>query len=179
VKSLAQIDTLRLTWIAVGARSYQLDADGDLVATLDWRSRSGSLARGEASDGAWTFKRAGFFRPYVTVRAADGQTDLALLRRRTRREGILRFRDGREFHWRPSRIRRRQMAFVTTANETLFTLLPRRRKRKRIGEVEIAPGMSQVRELSLLALVGWYFTVLQLDEEDEMIAVTVAISAAI
>ena len=176
MKSLANLDTRNLTWISVGSRSYQLAAGDDLVATLDWLKGRGSLARGEAADGDWTFKRAGFFRPFITVRATDGEVDLAVLRRRTARESVLRFGDGREFVWRPKRTRRRQMAFVTGADETVFTLLPRQKKSRRFGEMEIAPGMSGLRELSLLALVGWYRTALQLDEEDDALVATVVMT---
>jgi len=176
VRSIADLPTLSLTWTPVGRQSYQLAAGTDLVATLDWVKRSGSLARGEAADGTWNFKRVGFFRPYVTIRDADSDVDLAALRKGTRRESVLEFADGRRFVWRPTRARRRQMAFVSAADETLLTMLPRTRLTKRFAEVEIAPGMQGVRGLSLLALVGWYRMALEFEEED--LATLVVITAA-
>jgi hypothetical protein len=176
VKSIADLQSSSLTWTPVGRQSYQLAAGSDLVATLDWVKRSGSLARGEAADGTWTFKRVGFFRPYVTIREADSDTDLAALRKGTRRESVLEFVDGRRFVWRPTRVRRRQIAFVSASDETLLTMLPRTKLTKRLAEVEIPPGMQGLRELSLLALVGWYRMVLEFEDED--LASLVVITAA-
>jgi hypothetical protein len=177
VRSIADLSTLSLTWTAVGRQSYQLAAGHDLVATLDWVKRSGSLARGEAADGTWTFKRVGFFRPYITIRDADSDTDLATLRTGKRRESVLEFADGRRFVWRPTRVRRREMAFATVADEVLLTMLPRTKLSTRFAEVEIQPGTEGVREQSLLALLGWYRTVL--DFVDEELAAVVAITAAV
>jgi hypothetical protein len=176
VRSIADLSSFSLIWTPVGRQSYQLAAGHDLVATLDWVKRSGSLARGEAADGTWSFKRVGFFRPYITVRDADSDIDLAALRSWKRRESVLEFADGRRFVWRPTRARRRQMAFVNVADETLLTMLPRTKLFKRFAEVEIQPGMEGLREQSLLALLGWYRMVLEF--EDEELATVAVITAA-
>jgi hypothetical protein len=108
----------------------------------------------------------GFFRPYVTIRIADGEADLAILGKGSRRELLLEFAAGTRYVWRKTRVRRRQMGFVDSAGETVLTLLPRSRLTRRFAEVEIAPGKQGVRELSLLALVGWYRMVLEFEDED-------------
>ena len=176
MRAIADLQSPLLTWAPVGRRSYQFAAGDDLVATLDWVKRAGSLARGEAADGTWTFKRVGYFRPYVSIRIADAPTDLATLRRSTRRDSVLHFADGRRFVWKPTRLRRRQMAFVSVAGETLLTMLPRTKLTRRHADVEIPRGVRGVRELSLLALVGWYR--LLLDFEDEDLAALAVITAA-
>lgn len=57
--------------------AYEL-LDGDaLVATLAFRSSFGSFATFRTSDGAWTFKRVGFWQTSATVRAEGQSADLA------------------------------------------------------------------------------------------------------
>ena len=87
-----------LTWVKPRAlrAEYQLIADGKALASLRWEKALGSLARAEAADGRWTFKRVGFLRPRVTVRAEGSVADVAMLEPGT---GILQFSDGHTYHW--------------------------------------------------------------------------------
>lgn len=171
MKSISRLETDSLNWLPVGRRSYQLQGGDQLVATLDWSGARGSLATGEAADGIWTFKRAGFLRPRVTVRIERSEADLALLHLSRGRESRLDFADGRRFTWGPTRERRRQMAFSDLNGETIVSFLPRTRRFKYHAELEIGPGKRGLAELSLLALLGWYRLVLQL-EEDVAVAAT-------
>jgi hypothetical protein len=67
-----------LHWVQPRAmsRQFELRQDGDVVATLKFGTSNGSLARVETADGAYTFKRVGFFRPEVTIRRAGAGEDL-------------------------------------------------------------------------------------------------------
>lgn len=174
MKPISRIETKLLHWLPVGRRSYQLQAGDELVATLDWAGARGSLATGEAADGTWTFKRAGFLRPRVTVRIEGSESDLAVLHLGRGRESRLDFADGRRFAWGPTRARRRQMAFIAPGGELAISFLPRAMQSRCHAEVEIGPGGQGLAELSLLALLGWYRLVLQI-EEDTALAASVTI----
>ncbi len=63
---------------AATQRHYELRAGEALVAELDFLKAFGTLARGRAASGAWTFKRTGFLSPVVTARSEGGSEDCAL-----------------------------------------------------------------------------------------------------
>jgi hypothetical protein len=170
MKAISRIASPTLRWAPVGRRSYQLQGGEELAATLDWAAARGSLATGEAADGSWTFKRAGFLRPRVTVRVKGGRTDLALLHSIRSRESRLDFADGRRFAWGPTRARRREMAFFDPAGAVVVAFLIRVKLFKHYAEVEIGPDKRDLPELSLLALLGWYRLVLQIEEEAALAA---------
>ncbi len=73
--------------------------DGEAVAAvLSFRSAFGTLATAESAEGAWTFKRVGFFRPRVTVRASDQGPDMAVFKNNTwANGGTLELPDGRRY----------------------------------------------------------------------------------
>jgi len=52
----------QLWWVQPRAlqMNYELRADEELVATVRFRSLSGSFATAKSADGCWTFKRVGF-----------------------------------------------------------------------------------------------------------------------
>ena len=174
MRSISRLETSLLNWLPVGRRSYQLQGGDELVATLDWSGARGSLATGEAADGTWTFKRGGFLRPHVTVRIESSEADLAILRLSREGESRLEFAAGHRFAWGPTRARRRQMAFSDPGGEVVVSFLPRAERFKYFAEVEIGPGKRDLAELSLLALLGWYRLVLQI-EEDAALAASVAV----
>lgn len=177
MRSISRLETSLLTWLPVGRRSYQLQGGDELVATLDWSRPRGSLATGEAADGIWTFKRAGFLRPRVTVHIEGQETDLATLHLSRGRQGRLEFADGRRFTWGPTRARRQQVAFSDPDRNSVVSFLPRTKRFQYFAEVEIGPGQQGLTELSLLALLGWYRLVLQM-EEDAALAASVAIAGS-
>lgn len=59
------------------SRAYQLKSGDSVVATLDFLKVLGTLARARTAAQSWTFKRAGFLTPVVTVRDEGSDADLA------------------------------------------------------------------------------------------------------
>jgi hypothetical protein len=47
---------------------YRMWGDNNIVATIDWQKPSGSLAIAECSEGKYSLKRAGFLKPFATIR---------------------------------------------------------------------------------------------------------------
>ena len=62
-----------LEWVQPHAlrREFELRAGEEAVAKLEFRSTFGSLASAQSGEGTWTFKRVGFWRSHVTVRAIN------------------------------------------------------------------------------------------------------------
>lgn len=56
---------------------YRLMRAKEVVGSLIFRSGWGTLATAEHPTGSWTFKRVGFLRTRVTVRAVGAVSDLA------------------------------------------------------------------------------------------------------
>jgi len=75
---------------------YELVVDDDVAATLEFRSAFGSFATARSADGAWTFKRSGFWKPRATVRVEGADTDLATFHNHSwHHGGTLELPDGR------------------------------------------------------------------------------------
>jgi len=165
VRSLSEAGFCKLIWTPVRGRFFELRAGSEVLATLKWEKMVGSLATGKTADGSWTLKRGGFLRPYVTVRVAEAEADLAVLRHGARGEGRLQFSDGRGAFWRPTHQRRGEMAFADSSGTWLICFRPISKLFKFEVDVEIAPTALGLSELSLLALVGFYRLALQHDED--------------
>ena len=70
MRSISEFATQVLKWEqpSVLKMEYELHAEGELLATLEFRSSFGSLATAMCADGCWTFKRVGFFQTKVSIR---------------------------------------------------------------------------------------------------------------
>jgi hypothetical protein len=162
MKKLAELRDLELKWVQPNTfkQEYELHAGGEVAATLRFRSSFGSFATGKSADGAWTFKRVGFFRTSVTIRTADSETDLAVFKNNTwKNGGTLHLPDGRLFH-ADSNFWMTKYGFHTENSEDLV------RYRKIGGPlhlsavVEITHAARDLTELPWLVMLGWYLAVM-------------------
>ena len=78
-------------------RHFELRIGDEVLATLRWETNFGSLATAETAEGRWTFKRVGFWRPKVTVRAAGSDADLAVFEPRWTGSGTLTLASGHSY----------------------------------------------------------------------------------
>jgi hypothetical protein len=151
-----------LTWTQPKAlkQAFELRAGEDVVGTLEFRNSFGSFATGESADGRWTFKRQGFFRPIVTVRAAGSETDLAVFHNRTwTGGGTIDFPDGHHLlvssnFWHTK---------FDIATETDSPLVSFRRMSGAFhwsSGITIHAAAAGVPELPWLVMLGWYVKVL-------------------
>jgi hypothetical protein len=85
MKSARELISAILKWEQPSAHKYEfeLHADGQLAATLRFRSEFGTFAAAESADGCWTFKRTGFWHPQVSVRACGSDEDIAIFKPHT------------------------------------------------------------------------------------------------
>jgi len=148
-------------------RTFELRDDDRLFGTLCFVKPFGSLAVASLAAGDWTFKRVGFFRPRVTVRRRDQETDLAVYEPKGwRADGELQFTAGRSYGWRAANFWATKFNFVDGAGRSLVTFKPGAEDSKWSdifkfqALVEIDPSASRLEDLPLLVALGWYLMIL-------------------
>ena len=148
-------------------RTFEL-RDGDrLLGTLSFATSWGSLAEASMAAGEWTFKRVGFFRPRVTVRRREQETDLAVYQPKGwGSEGELQFAGGRIYAWKPANFWATRFNFVDATGRALVAFKPGAEESKWSdifkfqALVEIDHSASRLEELPLLVSLGWYLMIL-------------------
>jgi hypothetical protein len=177
MRSIDQVTSRDLVWVRPSskARAYELRAQEDVIATLRWQK--GTLAEATAADGDhWTFKRAGFWHPRVTVRAAGSEVDLAVFRASWTGSGVLELPPGRAFHWSAVNFWRSRWAWHDADGQPLALFKSSGHGRTpAMGRVEIAPAAAAIPELTLLLLLGWYLMVLRIQDESDSTGAIVAV----
>jgi len=154
MKSIREAARRALTWKLMND-TYELRSGPDLVATLRWQK--GSLFLGEAVEGRWTFKRAGFLRPKVTVRLENSPTNLATLGF-SGSGGRLEVTDGRAYFWTAARA---EWSIKDAAGNVLIQMKSTGAPGNLSGEVELTPAALALPEVSFLILLSWYVLVWQ------------------
>ena len=161
-----------LYWIQPKAleRWFELRAEDRVVATLGWQTSCGTLARGEAADGRWTFKRVGFLNPRVTVRESGSEIDLAVFWPRWLGDGTLEFAYGRAFRWQSTNFWATDWMFAD-ADGTPVVAFKQGSPEGKLSDmfkmqalIDIYPEARDLPELPLLVLVGWYLMILRRDD---------------
>lgn len=152
-------ETLRWTQPRVLHQEYQLQRGEEVLGSLRFRSSLGSFATAETPAGRWTFKRLGFLKTRVTVRAADADAELATFRNNTwSGGGTLELPDGRHY--------KAATNFWQTRYEILdATDQPLLRYRtdgllRMSGHMDILIPATRLTELPWLMMLGWYLAVM-------------------
>lgn len=161
MKRIAEVAGRRPEWTQPSAmkRVFELWADGELVATLRFKSAFGTLALGESGDGCWSFKRVGFWHTRVTVRECGQDVEVATFHNDTwQRGGTLVFPDGRRFR-ATTNFWQTHYEFLNEADEVLV--------RYHIGgvfhmsaTVEVLPAAAVLNEMPCMVLLGWYLAIM-------------------
>lgn len=175
MKSISELARSPMTWVQTAAMSneYELHGEGEVLATLRWQKRFGTLALGEVAGAKWTFKRTGFLRPKVTVRPLGREVDLGVYSPDFWRDGVLQLHDGRRFLWKHLSFWRSEWAFTTDAEFPIVTFRSKHQLLKVGAEVEIDAAHRDHPDLGLLALLGWYLMVLMAhDASSAHVAIT-------
>jgi hypothetical protein len=159
-------------------REYDLRAGESVVATLRWDKAFGSLATAVTGEGSWTFKRAGFLSPSVTVRMAGAETDLASLKARWRGDGTLEFADGRRYRWTHAGFWHTEWCFANESGDPLMRLKPKFALAGHAAEVTIEPAAASNPDLSLLLSLAWYLVVLMSQDAGGATAAAAAAASA-
>ncbi len=172
---------MQVQWLQPSAlgRSFTLVCGEYLLATLEFTSAFGSLAKATCSEGCWTFKRVGFFNPRVTVRQLGEETDLGIYHPRwTGSEGRLEMMSGASFTWRTANFWATRYVWIDQSETELITYSSGAASSKlkdafkNQARLDLAPASSLLAELPLLALLGWYL--IELHHEDSAAGITAA-----
>lgn len=160
MKKIAEVISQELRWVQPSAwkMQYELRAGEEIIATLRFRSSSGSFATAESGDGCWTFKRVGFWQTRVDIRGCGSDANIATFKNNTwSGGGTLEFPDGRKI-LATTNLWQTNFEFKTEAGETMI--------RFKIGglvhlsaTVQIQPNAG-VPELTWIVMFGWYLAVM-------------------
>ena len=151
--------TLKWTQPRALRSEYELHAGSELVGLLKFRSSFGTLATGQMADGTWTFKRVGFWRQALTIRAAGSDTDLTTFHNNTwSAGGWLELPDGRRVLATNNTWQTRYEWSLETG-KVLFRFKMGGVFRQR-ADVEVLAAGAAMPELSMLLLVSWYLAVM-------------------
>jgi hypothetical protein len=152
-------------------RRFELRSANQQIATLEFRKVLGSLAVATSASGQWTFKRTGFFKPRITVRKADEESDLAVFHPNWLcTSGALLFADGRAFNWRVANFWVTQFAWVDRTGRASITYQSGVEDKslgdlfKNQARVDIEPSARAAAEVPLLVTLGWYLIILQRED---------------
>ena len=182
MKSIRETAAQSLIWTpAAGSTGdHELRSGSDVLGTLRWEKRF-SLTVAEAAEGKWTFKRAGFFYPKVTVRKAGSDTDLATYTPvGVQWPGMsaghtIEFTDGRKFLWSSADAFSPEWTFKSASGEALIQIKPGADKKS--SEVLLTRTGLALPEASLLILLGSYVMLLVASERAVGAFAMVAITA--
>ena len=152
---------------------YELcTGDGELTATLHFRSSFGSFATAESADGCWTFKRIGFFQTKVTIRACGSGEDIAIFKNNTwSGGGTLKLADGRTFQ-AATNFWQTKFGFETESGEKLIEFQKSGLLHLSVT-VETQPSALSTAELPLMVTLGCYLVVMM--DMDAAIAASAAV----
>lgn len=175
MKTVAEFAGNTLTWVQEKAlkRSYELRFSGEVVAGLRFEKAFGSLATAESVDGTWTFKREGFLKPRVTVRAAGSDANTAIYHQNMSGGGVLEFQDGRRYLWRCTSFWGSEWSFLTSEEHRVLQFKLNPSLFRSGAQLSI---LTAEKDVAMMAMLGWYLMVLT---AEETAATSVAISAGI
>jgi hypothetical protein len=158
---VAEVADRELAWTqaSFARQEFALTAQGAAVGRLVLRGMLGTLAEGATGDGAWTFKRVGFWQQRATVRAAGSEADLAVFQNNTwKGGGTLDFIEGSRFR-ATTNFWNTRFLWQTEEEQTLVEF-HHGGAFKLSSTVEIREAARALPQLPLLVLFGWYLCVM-------------------
>jgi hypothetical protein len=162
MRKMDELRGVELKWVQPKAfkQEYELQAGGEIAATLRFRGSFRSFATAQAADGVWTFKRAGFSRTRVLIRIVGSKTDLAVFKYNMwKRGGTLEIPGGRRYR-ADSNFWMTRYAFHDESSEDLVRYGRIGGVLHRSSIVEIDPAAVKRPELPWLVILGWYLVVM-------------------
>ncbi|HEX9018384.1 MAG TPA: hypothetical protein VF806_04325 [Anaerolineaceae bacterium] len=160
---------------------YELRSGDQVFATLMFPKAFGSLAMAATSDGQWTFKRVGFFNIRMSIRVEGQETDLAIYHPRwTGTQGTLNFTGGVSYVWKVANFWATEFVWEDASGNNLMTFRPGVEDAnlddlfKIQARVEFQPDSSRIKDISLLAVFGWYLMILKQQDDAGAVAATTA-----
>jgi hypothetical protein len=172
VRRIADVVDHHLRWIQprLTERRFELQVGHESVATLSFRSSFGSLATVRTADGAWTYKRIGFWKTRATVRALGGLTDLGVFDPNTWSCGGTLRLSTRESILVTTNLWQSKIEFQLAEHHALFRYLTEGFLRQQ-AELEILPAAKTRADLPWLLPFGWYLVVMMHQDSSAVVIV--------
>lgn len=152
-----------LVWVqpSLLARKWELRDSDDVVARLEWESAYQASAVATTESGTWSFKLAGFFRSWVTIRRLDAEEPVAMFRALPSFNGKLELPDDRVLSWDSNFWLTK---WIWSASDGLEIMrMSRNLSLRTEGTTDWDPRVTNIVELPMLTLLGWYLIVLVSD----------------
>ncbi len=160
MRAINEVVGQALVWVqpSLLRQTYELHASDEVVATLQFERRSS--ASGETAWQTWTFERAGFLSPRVTIQIRDsGET--AIFKLAAGGGGVLDLSNGRQLRFGAANFWRTRWYWSDPATEaTLMEFKIRKGGIKNESRLEIEMTAIADSALPLLVVLGWYLLVL-------------------
>ena len=172
MRRIADVVDHHLRWVQprLTERRFELQDGHESVASLSFRSAFGSLATVRTADGAWTFKRIGFWHTRANVRALGGMTDLAVFEPNTwSGGGTLRLATGASILV-TTNLWQSKIEFQLAEHHALFRYLTEGFLRQQ-AELEILPAAKTRPDLPWLLPFGWYLAVMMHQDSTAVVIV--------
>ena len=161
-----------LEWRQPGAfsRAYELKSGDSVLAELAFQKVFGTLARAWTAESAWTFKRAGFLTPVVTVRVEGSPDDIATYHPNwTGNKGVLSLPGGEQLQFRTTNFWASEWALYDAQGGELV-----RFHNKGLlhhgASVEVSGQGKERADIALLLALGWYVLVLHMQDSTAVAA---------
>jgi hypothetical protein len=162
MKLIRDVSATDLLWVQpqVFTRTWELRSGDEVVANLNWERMTGSLATATSADGQWTFKRTGFLNVRVHIRKAGSDQDIAVFYPKWTGSGTLELADGSRALWYSKGFFQAQWGWKTEQDTDIMTFRSTAQLLKHGATLHVDPAGASRHDLSLLALFGFYLTVM-------------------
>ena len=158
MKPFDQIGPTQLTWIQTELMKpiYELRSAEQVVARLSWVKECGTHAEVTFHNQKYSFKRSGFWKPFVTVRKDGAPHDWATIELSWLSESRLVMPDGRSYGWSLTSMWRQEWAFAANDKTPLVTFKTKNTVKGLQADVMLAQSVKHHADAPLLVALGWY-----------------------
>jgi hypothetical protein len=169
--------TLELKQSSTFKNACEIRSHSNILGRLSWEKASDTRANADSAEGCWTFERTGFFTTKIVVRDLGQDTEKAVFTCHWRGSDTLNFADGRTYQWVWNNGWGTAGAFTTTEGEPLVQFLAGGGLFSQTVRVELATAALELPDPILLVLLGWYWYMLLMYQQDLIIAGTMGAAA--
>ncbi len=152
-------------WVGAGRGKSELVGEGSVFASLTWTKSWGSLATAETHDGSWTFKRAGFLHPMITVRRPGSDANIGIVEMSWSGAGDAKLA-GHSFRIQPTSFWHTEWTATDAGRSKLFSLKTRFTLKDQVADVVFEPVELSTGLVELLSALAWYIVLLSAREYD-------------
>lgn len=146
------------------SRKFELVSGESCLGTLQFVKALGTLAKGNAGGGPWTFKRTGFLNPVVTARVEGSQTDIATFQAKwTARSGILVLGGGEALTMKALNFWGSEWGIEDGAGQLLLRIHERGMVHFS-AKYEVSEAGKRRADMGLLLCLSWYVLVLMCED---------------